>query len=108
MKWGHKYGAKQTEVDGHIFPSKAEAKRYIELKLLERAGQISNLRLQPKYEILPKFKSNQAIHYIGDFEYIENGKKVVEDVKGVKTAVYRLKKKMFEYKYPDIELREVS
>ncbi len=104
-----KYGNKKTVIDGIKFDSKAEARRYTELKVLERVGEITDLRLQPKYELQPKFKrgkkSIQAITYIADFEYREDGKLIAEDTKGVRTQVFTLKAKMFQFKYPDIELR---
>ena len=107
-----KYGSKKTVVDGYVFASMKEAARYQELVLLKAGGKISSLRLQPKYELQPSFRNNKgvvirSITYIGDFEYMEDDKRVVEDVKGYATKDYRLKKKMFEYKYPSIEFREV-
>ncbi len=112
-----KYGNKKTVIDGIKFDSKAEARRYGELKILERVGEITDLRLQPKYELQPKFKRGKKtilpITYIADFEYLEvkGGKVVAEDVKGgtaTQTPVFRVKAKMFQFKYPDIELRIVS
>lgn len=108
-----KYGAKKTIVDGIKFDSKREANRYIELKLLERAGEIKNLELQPKFVLQPKYRKNgkgiREIAYIADFRYFDNrlDKLVVEDVKGVKTEVYRLKKKIVEYIHKDLEIKEV-
>lgn len=104
-----KYGNKKTVIDGITFDSQAEARRYEELCLLQRAGEITALRLQPKYELQPKFKRGKKtilpITYIADFEYLEGDKVVAEDVKGVKTQVFSLKAKMFQFRYPDIELR---
>lgn len=104
-----KYGNKKTVRNGVKFDSKAEARRYEELCLLQRAGEITDLRLQPRYELQPKFKRGkktiQAITYIADFEYCERGRVVAEDVKGVKTQVFSIKAKMFQFRYPDIELR---
>ena len=96
----NKYNAKKTSVDGITFDSKAEARRYQELKLLERGGVIRNLELQPKYELMPAFvdvtgKKQRAMHYVADFRYVdERGVTVVEDVKGVETAVFKLKRKL--------------
>lgn len=107
-----KYRAKKTVVDGIKFDSKKEADRYQQLKLLEKAGKIKDLVLQPEYELIPKFKKNGKTYrktvYKADFSYFdtENNKVIVEDVKGFKTDVYALKKKMFEYKY-DYEIKEV-
>jgi len=107
----HKYNAKPIEFDGFKFDSKKEAKRYLELKMLERAGVISNLILQPKFLLQDSFKykgkTQRAIFYIADFEYIKDGKRIVEDVKGVKTEVYKLKKKLFLKKYPQVEFKEI-
>lgn len=89
-----KYGAKPTVVDGHKFPSKKEAKRYGELKLMERAGAIAGLELQPRFPIVingeaVRYPSGVALEYRGDFKYTDTKTRrvVVEDVKGVrKTA----------------------
>jgi len=107
----HKYNAKKVIVDGIKFDSGKEAERYLELKLLEKKGIISNLILQPKFLLQESFeykgKKERAIFYIADFEYIQNGKRIVEDVKGVKTDVYKLKRKLFLKKYPRVEFREI-
>lgn len=94
-----KYGNKPTEVDGIRFASKAEARRYSNLKLLERAGEISNLRLQPRY---PLVVSGQLVcTYVGDFEYLDNNhdRLVTEDTKGVKTKDFVIKAKLFHALY---------
>lgn len=100
-----KYSSAKTDVDGIRFDSKKEAEFYAELKLRERAGEISHLRLQPRYLLQEAFKHEgkqyREIEYVADFEYIENGETVVVDVKGFKTAVYMIKKKLFLYKYGD-------
>lgn len=101
-----KYGAKSTTIDGVKFASLAEARRYGELKLLERAGEITGLQRHPRFVIWQSGK--EIIRYEGDFAYTERGAAVVEDVKGVETAVFRLKAKMFRAQYPDIELRVVG
>lgn len=104
-----KYHNKATFVDGIRFASGMEAARYNELKLLLQAGEISNLRLQPRYELHPKFvrggKTIAAIEYVADFEYVEDGKVVVEDVKGAETGEWKLKRKMFLHRYRDLTLR---
>lgn len=90
-----KYGAVKTEIDGIMFDSKHEAKRYQELRLLEQAGEIANLRLQVPFELIPKSKYGMPIRYIADFTYNDlNGQLIVEDAKGVKTPVYRLKRRL--------------
>lgn len=100
-------------VDGITFDSAAEARRYAELKMLERSGRIFGLRLQPEYELLPTFAhkagTERGIRYRADFRYRdENYQIVVEDVKGHRTAVYKLKRKLLLYRYPEIEFREVD
>lgn len=101
-----KYHAKKTVVDGIIFQSRKEAKRYQELKLMQRAGLISDLRRQVKYELIPKQQGERAVSYIADFVYTENGKTVVEDVKGVRTPVYKIKKKLMLWRH-GVKIREV-
>ena len=102
----NKYGNIKTEVDGIKFDSKAEARRYSELKLLEKAGEISNLELQPRYDI--KIGGKYIAHYKADFRYFTAEEAVVEDVKGVKTPIYRLKKKLVEALYPGVKIVEVK
>jgi len=103
-----KYNARRVRADGHTFDSRAEYRRYCELVLLERAGAIRDLRVHPRYELLPKADGLRAVHYIGDFEYREGDVVVCEDVKGVKTPVFRLKANLFRRVYPHIELRIVE
>ena len=101
-----KYKAIPTAVDGIIFASKKEAARYGELKLLERAGIIKDLTLQPRYPIV--FEGKLICTYIADFSYTDLSKRfVVEDVKGMKTPAYRLKKKLVEARYPHIRITEL-
>lgn len=108
-----KYRSKKVVVDGITFDSKKESKRYCELKLLERCGKIKDLELQHKFELQPSFKKKgrtiRAITYVADFVYfdLETMRIVVEDAKGYKTDVYMLKKKMFEFKYPELTIVEV-
>ena len=102
-----KYKAKKTVVDGITFDSKKEARRYQELKLLERAGVIKDLSLQPNFLLQDKFKykekTERKIEYIADFQYyvVKDKKWVIEDVKGYKTDVYKLKRKLFLKRYGD-------
>lgn len=110
----NKYKNQKVTVDGIKFDSMKEARRYKELKLLERGGAITDLTLQPKFELIPTIKreghkTERVTYYIADFAYTEKktGKEVVEDVKGYKTKVYKLKKKMFLYKYPQYDFREI-
>ena len=83
-----------TAPDGQVFDSVKEYHRWGCLRLLERAGAIKDLKRQVKYELIPKQSGERACNYIADFTYIENGELVVEDVKGVKTEVYKIKKKL--------------
>lgn len=108
-----KYYNKKVEIDGIKFDSKKESKRYSELKILEKANEISELRTQVKFELQPSFKKNgktiRKIEYIADFTYYDNklNKYIVEDTKGYRTDVYKLKKKLFEYKYPHLSIKEL-
>lgn len=108
----NKYKNKKVVVDGEEFDSIRESQRYKELKLLERAGTITDLELQPRFLLQDSFKKNgrtfRKIEYIADFKYIENGKTIVEDVKGMQTDVFKLKHKIFEKVYPDLELRIIK
>lgn len=92
-----KYHAIKTVVDGITFASKAEAARYQELKLLERTGAIAELITQPVFHLV--VNGHKIGKYIADFQYYENGKIITEDVKGVKTPVYNLKKKLVKALY---------
>ena len=80
--------------DGQVFDSVKEFHRYGCLQLLERAGKISDLKRQVKFELIPKQDGERAVHYVADFTYYENGKLVVEDTKGFKTDAYKLKRKL--------------
>ena len=105
----NKYNNKKTVIDGMTFDSKKEAQRYAELKLLEKASEIQDLQLQVKFELVPKQQDERAVHYIADFMYFDknSNETVVEDVKGVKTKDYILKRKMFKYRYPNLIFREI-
>ena len=78
------------------YDSKKEALRHRELLLLERAGKITNLERQVKFELIPKQDGERACTYVADFVYenVDTGERVVEDTKGFKTEVYRIKKKL--------------
>ena len=102
-----KYGNTKIRVDGRLFDSKAEAARWQELQLLERAGEITELERQVEYELIPKQKGERAVKYIADFRYKgHEGKVVVEDTKGVRTPVYILKRKLM-LRVHGIRIREV-
>lgn len=101
-----KYHNTKTTVNGIAFDSKKEAARYGELVWLAKAGAIQDLRLQVPFELIPKQAGERAVRYIADFVYMENGKMVVEDVKGVRTDVYKIKKKLMLAVH-GIRIREV-
>lgn len=101
-----KYKNVKTIIDGIAFDSKKEAARYGELMLLAKAGAIQDLRLQVPFELIPKQAGERAVRYIADFVYTENGKMIVEDVKGVRTDVYKIKKKLMLAVH-GIRIREV-
>lgn len=105
----NKYNAKKVEVDGIIFHSKAEADYYSGLKIRQAAGEITSFELQPRFTLQPAFTKNGkkfvAITYIADFMvYLPNGDVEVVDIKGMVTETFAVKKKMFEYKYPHLQL----
>lgn len=104
MRYGRsKYRATKTTVDGITFDSRKEADRYLVLKGMEEDGLIEDLRRQVRYELVPAFDVNgkhyRPVYYVADFVYVEDGKEVVEDVKGMRTDVYRLKSKLFARRY---------
>lgn len=103
-----KYKNKKVVYNGIKFDSQKERNYYIKLKLLEDKGKIKDLKLQVKFELQPKFKSGnkniQAISYIADFTYLDEENKLhIIDTKGVRTDVYKIKKKMMQYKGLEIE-----
>lgn len=94
-----KYGSRKITIDGISFDSAKEARRYDELKTLERAGAIQDLQLQVKFELIPSQRLDGKVverpcTYLADFVYMENGKKVVEDTKGFRTKDYIIKRKL--------------
>ena len=112
-----KYHNTKTVADGIKFDSKLEAERYAQLKMMERAGAIRDLELQPEYELIPSFKKDgktwRRTVYKADFRYIlaEGDRIIIEDVKGstaVITDVFRLKQKLFEYRYPELTIKIVT
>lgn len=116
----NKYGNKKAEFDGIKFASKKEARRYGELLLLRNAGHIAALKLQPKFiftitaarrgSLVTQalaYDSGRYVTYIADFSYIDkHGVEVVEDVKGVKTREYKIKKALM-WVVNGIEVKEV-
>ena len=108
-----KYGNRKVTLDGHSFDSKREAGRYGELKLLERTGQITDLELQLRFELIPKQrrddgKPERACEYVADFRYtdVRTGKQVIEDTKGMRTRDYIVKRKLM-LQVHGISVREV-
>jgi hypothetical protein len=113
MSMGNKYGNRKTTVDGVTYDSAKEARRGQELRLLERAGLITDLCAQVRYELLPAQKRNgklveRPVYYIADFVYKENGEEVVEDVKSkaTRTPEYIIKRKLLLWQY-GIQIKEV-
>lgn len=117
-----KYGAKKINIDGEIFDSKREAKRYQTLKLMQDCGLISDLHRQVKYVLIPAQREPETIGarggvhkgklierevaYYADFVYQQDGQTVVEDAKGMKTEVYKIKRKLMLWVH-GIRIREV-
>ena len=102
MRRYSKYNAIPTYVNGIRFASKREAARYGQLLLRLKAGEITDLALQPA------FKFPCGIKYIADFKYTEKGKAVYEDVKGMEPPAFRLKMRCFKHHYPAEDLRIVK
>lgn len=106
-----KYGNRKVIRDGIEFDSVKECQRYCELKLMQRAGVISDLRMQESFELIPSQKVDgkvveRAVNYVADFVYQQNGVTVVEDTKGFKTKDYILKRKLMLWVH-GIRIREV-
>jgi hypothetical protein len=96
----------QRTLDGILFASKREMIRYSELKMLVRSGIISKLELQPKFPIV--LNGTHVCNYISDFRYLDQqGNTIVEDSKGMRTEIYRLKAKLFHACYPKLRIIEV-
>lgn len=108
-----KYHNRKVMVDGIKFDSRKEACRYQDLKLLERVGEITDLRRQVKYVLIPRQKSKSGkilereCSYIADFVYrTKEGATVVEDTKGMRTRDYIIKRKLMLYRY-GIRIQEI-
>lgn len=113
IKKKSKYNNIKTEMDGIKFDSRKEADYYCQLKLLKRAGEIRDFGLQPRYELQPTFKKNGTTHrsitYVADFVVVNNdGTTDIIDIKGVETQVFKIKQKLFEYKYPGKNLKVIK
>lgn len=100
-----KYHAVKETVDGIKFASKKEASRYRQLVLLEKAKAIQDLKLQVAFPLIRRSRWGKEIKYVADFTYYEDGVLVVEDTKGFRTDVYKLKKRLMGELY-GIEIRE--
>lgn len=104
-----KYNSKKTEIDGIIFDSQKEANYYCQLKIMRAAGEIRDFALQPKYELQESFEKHgkkiKTITYIADFLVVHSdGSTEIIDVKGFETKDFKIKKKMFEYRYCNLKL----
>lgn len=98
-----KYGNQKTEINGIVFASRKEARRYAELRLLQTGKVISDLTLQPVYPLM--IGSVRIGKYVGDFAYYEKGQPVCEDVKGMRTPVFNLKWRIVKALNPHIDWR---
>lgn len=99
-----KYANEPTTIDGMRFDSKAEARRWVELSLLVRAKQITDLQRQVEFELVPATSRpsggrERAVVYRADFVYMRDGRRVVEDVKGASTPEYRIKRKLMLWRH---------
>ena len=110
-KYGNKKVSRLVNGETVMFDSKKEARHYDRLYLELKAGLISELTLQPKYDLIPTTKWNgktlRKITYNADFRYSKNGKTYVEDVKGMLTDVYKIKMRLFVQQNPNIIFKEV-
>lgn len=93
----NKYGAVKVELDGYKFDSKKEARRYQELKLLQKAGEIGRVEVHTPWPL--EVNGQLICKYVGDFAYAKGKELIVEDTKGIRTPVYRLKKKLMKAVY---------
>lgn len=106
-----KYGSKKVTVNGITYDSKKEAQRHQELLLLQRAGKITDLETQVKFELLPSQRIDgkvveRSVGYVADFVYKQDGKTIVEDTKGFRTREYILKRKMMLF-FLGIRIKEI-
>ena len=111
MKGRPSFGARKTLVDGILFDSGKEARRFAELRMLERAGEIRDLETQPKFVLQAGFRykgrAERAVTYTADFAYTtRDGRRVVEDVKGVRTEAYRIRRRLFLFLHPEVDFLE--
>ena len=103
---GNKYHARKVKLDGYTFDSQGEARRYQDLKLLERQGRTFSLTIHPRYDL--KVAGKKICTYVADFAYRDEGNnRRVEDFKGVLTPVFKIKWKLFEALF-DIKIEIVT
>jgi len=102
-----KYGNKRVAFMGKIFDSIAERDRWLELCLLQKTGKIRDLRRQVPFELIPKQGGERAVTYVADFVYDTDAVRVAEDVKGMVTRDYVIKRKLFKERYPDYGFSEI-
>lgn len=107
----NKFSAKTIIIDGYKFDSLVEGNRYLDLKLLAYAGEISNLEVHPYFELFPAAKINgnqlKPIEYTADFRYLEGNKNVVEEVKAVMTRDAVLRINLFQRLHPEYDFRMI-
>lgn len=106
-----KYHSRKVTVDGITFDSRKEARRYCELSLLARAGEVTDLQRQVKFELIPSQRIDGKVverpcAYVADFVYKQGGKTIVEDTKGFRTADYIIKRKLMLWVH-GIRIQEV-
>jgi len=101
----NKYHARKCQIDGYTFDSLAEGRYYQGLKIMLTNGDIQNLEIHPPFAYVDNGKF--IFTYYADFRYTENGKVLIDDVKGVRTPVYKLKKKLIEARF-GITIREIE
>lgn len=102
----NKYGARKVKFDGQTFDSQLEARRYSQLKLLQRAGEISDLQLQVRFPLFAGdqpilirskgYPNGRQLSYVADFVYQEGGQQVIEDAKGRRTPEFKIKVALME------------
>ena len=101
-----KYGRIKKEVDGIVFDSTSEADAWRILKLWEASGAITELEVQPEFQLEPGFvvdgRKVRAIKYRADFLFVKDGRKTVVDVKGVQTQAFVIKAKLFKARFPQL------
>ena len=109
-----KYGGVKTRVDGILFASKLEAKYYNHLKRLQADGVVKSIGLQVPFVLLEPFTDKNGEHvrgikYIADFDVVySDGRREIVDTKGAMTDVFKIKAKLFKFKYPDLEFKVIK